>query len=108
MNTDDQPPPSSPARGLAAAAAAIDRRAARWTSQVRAGPVLFGAMVGSGIWALRRPGLLHTLAINRPSRSDVLEGAIHVLVAFVAFVLIAGALAGWRRRRGQTAGLLEA
>src|SRR4051812_6578824 len=104
MKIDDQPPPPAPTRGLAAAAAAVDRCAARLPTWVRAGPLLFGAMVGSGVWALRRPGLLHRLAINRPSRGDVVEGAIHALIAFVAFCLIAGALA--RFRRG--AGLLEA
>jgi uncharacterized membrane protein len=64
-------------------------------------------MVGSGIWALRRPGLAHALSVNRPSRSDVVEGAIHVLVAFLAFCLGAGALAILRRRRGLDARVSE-
>src|SRR5580693_8827666 len=107
MRIDDQPPPSRPARGLAAAAAAVDRHAARWPSFMRARPVLFGAMVGSGVWALRRPGLLPLLDVNRPGRSDVLEGALHVLVAFVAFCLTAFLVARFQRSRGRGAGLLE-
>jgi uncharacterized membrane protein len=108
MTIDEEPPPSSHARGLAAAAAAaVDRCAARWLASMRAGPVVFGAMVGSGVWALRRPVLLRALDVNRPSRSDVLEGALHALVAFVAFCLIAAVVARWRRSRGGGAGLLE-
>jgi uncharacterized membrane protein len=75
---------------------------------MRASPLLFGVMVGSGVWALRRPGLVQRLAVNRPSPGEALEGALHALAALVAFCVGAALLARSRRSGGRGAGLLEA
>jgi hypothetical protein len=103
MSPEDQPP----ARGLAALAAAVDRRAARRPSWARASPVVFAVMAGSAVWALRRPGLVHALDVNRPGAGDVVEGALHALVALVAFCLIAAGVTRSRRGRGERADLFE-
>ena len=81
--------------------------AARWIAWIVTGPLFFGVMAGSGVWALRRPALLGALANNRPLESDVGEGALHVVIATIVFVVIAYIVATRRARHGNRSKIPE-